>query len=162
MRRFLEFVVEHALSSPNEPLKEMIVGMELYAGQADFDPRTTAVVRVDATRLRTKLREYYSSEGANDALVIDLPKGSYSPVFREASISTPPRILLPTARSLNPLSLFSLSQILVPIPKPISATDSAKKSSTHCPPFGEFESWLAHPPLHLNTEMPMSGRLAGC
>jgi len=85
MRRFLEFVVEHALSSPNEPLKEMTVGMELYAGQAEFDPRTTAVVRVDATRLRTKLREYYGSEGARDALVIDLPKGGYSPVFREAS-----------------------------------------------------------------------------
>jgi hypothetical protein len=85
MRRFLKFVVEHALSSPDEPLKEMIVGMELYAGQGEFDPRTTAVVRVDATRLRAKLLEYYSSEGATDALVIDLPKGGYSPAFREAS-----------------------------------------------------------------------------
>ena len=85
MQRFLRFVVEHALSSPNEPLKEMIVGMELYAGQGEFDPRTTAVVRVDATRLRAKLREYYWSEGATDPLIIELPKGSYSPVFREAS-----------------------------------------------------------------------------
>jgi serine/threonine-protein kinase len=63
----------------------MIVGMTLYAGQGDFDPRTTAVVRVDATRLRAKLREYYWSEGTADSLVIDLPKGSYTPVFREAS-----------------------------------------------------------------------------
>jgi hypothetical protein len=85
MRRFLRFVVEHALSSPDEPLKEMIVGMELYAGKGEFDPRTTAVVRVDATRLRAKLLEYYSSEGVTDALVIYLPKGGYSPVFREAS-----------------------------------------------------------------------------
>jgi TolB-like protein len=85
MRRFLKFVVEHALSSPTEPLKEMIVGMELYAGQGEFDPRTTAVVRVDATRLRAKLLEYYSSEGMADALIIDLPKGGYSPAFREAS-----------------------------------------------------------------------------
>ena len=86
LRRFLEFVVEHTLSSPNEHLKEMIIGIELYAGHGEFDPRITAVVRVDATRLRTKLREYYSSEGAADALIIDLPKGSYRPVFREASI----------------------------------------------------------------------------
>jgi serine/threonine-protein kinase len=85
MRRFLKFVVEHSLSAPHEPLKEMIVGMTLYAGQGDFDPRTTAVVRVDATRLRAKLREYYWSEGTADSLVIDLPKGSYTPVFREAS-----------------------------------------------------------------------------
>ena len=86
LRRFLEFVVEHTLSSPNEHLKEMIIGIELYAGHGEFDPRITAVVRVDATRLRTKLREYYSSEGAADALIIDLPKGSYRPIFREASI----------------------------------------------------------------------------
>lgn len=86
MRRFLEFIVEHTLSSPNEPLKEMIIGIELYAAHGEFDPRITSVVRVDATRLRTKLREYYSSEGAADPLIIDLPKGSYVPVFHEASV----------------------------------------------------------------------------
>ena len=93
MRRFLEFVVEHTLSSPDEHLKEMMIGIELYAGHGEFDPRITAVVRVDASRLRTKLREYYFSEGAADPLVFDLPKGSYTPVFRKASIqvdSAPP------------------------------------------------------------------------
>lgn len=84
MRRYLKFVVEHALSAPRESLKEMTVGMALYAEKGDFDPRTTAVVRVDATRLRAKLLEYYSSNGAADSVVIDLPKGSYSPIFREA------------------------------------------------------------------------------
>src|ERR1700730_10518509 len=86
MRRFLEFVVEHTLSSPNEHLKEMMIGIELYTGHGEFDPRITAVVRVDASRVRTKLREYYLSEGAADPLIIDLPKGSYTPVFREASL----------------------------------------------------------------------------
>jgi TolB-like protein len=85
MRRYLRFIVEHALSSPNESLKEMTVGMALYAWKDDFDPRTTAVVRVDATRLRAKLLEYYSSHGAGDPIIIDLPKGSYAPIFREAS-----------------------------------------------------------------------------
>jgi hypothetical protein len=85
MRRYLRFIVEHAISSPNEPLKEMTVGMALYAGKGEFDPRTTAVVRVDATRLRAKLLEYYSSHGAADPMIIDLPKGSYTPIFRVAS-----------------------------------------------------------------------------
>jgi serine/threonine-protein kinase len=84
LRRFLEFVVEHTVSSPSEPLKEMIVGIELYAFDQKFDPRISAVVRVDATRLRAKLREYYASEGALDPLIIDVPKGSYTPVFSEA------------------------------------------------------------------------------
>jgi hypothetical protein len=38
--------------------------MELYTTHGEFDPRITSVVRVDATRLRTKLREYYAAEGA--------------------------------------------------------------------------------------------------
>jgi TolB-like protein/Tfp pilus assembly protein PilF len=106
MRRFLEFVVEHTLSSPNEHLKEIIIGIELYAGHGEFDPRITAVVRVDASRVRTKLREYYLSEGAADPLVIDLPKGSYTPVFREASIQVdPPR---PTTTSFTEPSIVVL------------------------------------------------------
>ena len=86
MRRFLEFIVEHTLRSPNEPLKEVIVGVEIYADNGDFDPRVSSVVRVDAARLRTKLREYYGEEGAVDPLMIDLPKGSYTPVFRSKAL----------------------------------------------------------------------------
>jgi TolB-like protein/Tfp pilus assembly protein PilF len=106
MRRFLEFVVEHTLSSPNEHLKEMLIGIELYAAHGEFDPRITAVVRVDASRVRTKLREYYLSEGAADPLVIDLPKGSYTPVFREASLQVEP--LRPTTASFTEPSIVVL------------------------------------------------------
>ena len=86
MRRFLEFVVERTLNFPEEPLKEIIIGSELYASDGTFDPRLNAVVRVDATRLRAKLREYYASEGVADSLIIDLPKGSYTPVFQAPSV----------------------------------------------------------------------------
>jgi TolB-like protein/Flp pilus assembly protein TadD len=89
LRRLLTFLVEKSVSSPDEPLKEIVIGTELYAPDGDFDPRLSAAVRVDATRLRTKLREYYDSEGAADAIVIELPKGSYAPVFRDSS---PPSI----------------------------------------------------------------------
>ena len=62
LRVFLKFIVGHALSSPDHPLKETTIGIELYAAHQEFDPRISAVVRVDATRLRAKLREYYVSE----------------------------------------------------------------------------------------------------
>jgi TolB-like protein/Tfp pilus assembly protein PilF len=85
MRRLLRFVGEHALSSPDQPLKEIVIGVELYASQGGFDPRLTSVVRVDAARLRTRLHEYYAAAGLSDRIVIELPKGCYVPVFREAS-----------------------------------------------------------------------------
>jgi TolB-like protein len=82
IRRFLEFTVEQAIDSPQGSLKEIVIGNELYAANGEFDPRLSAVVRVDATRLRSKLREYYDTEGSEDPLLIDLPKGTYTPVFR--------------------------------------------------------------------------------
>jgi TolB-like protein len=112
MRRFLEFVVEHTLSLPDEPLKEMVIGIELYALHQEFDPRISAVVRVDATRLRSKLREYYALEGAADRLIIDLPKGSYTPVFCESPTQpsvapSPMGISTETAIAVLPFSNLS-------------------------------------------------------
>ncbi len=106
MRRFLEFVVEHTLRTPEEPLKEVVVGLELYAAGGDFDPRISSVVRVDAARLRTKLREYYAADGAADALVIDLPKGSYTPVFRRAPVNG---VVHPAEASIVVLPFSNLS-----------------------------------------------------
>jgi hypothetical protein len=89
IRRFLEFTVEHAIESPQESLKEIVIGNALYDPNGGFDPRLSAVVRVDATRLRSKLREYYTTEGLEDALVIDLPKGTYTPVFHGERTANP-------------------------------------------------------------------------
>ena len=96
LRLFLKFIVQHALSTPEQPLKELTIGIELYAAHQEFDPRISAVVRVDATRLRAKLREYYASEGAADELIIEVPRGSYLPVF------SPDRRVKTSRRSRSP------------------------------------------------------------
>jgi TolB-like protein len=107
MRRLLKFIVDHNLQFPGEPLKEITIGANLY-DRADFDPRLTAVVRVDATRLRAKLREYYASEGANDPAVIDLPRGSYTPVLRMAtSTAGVPRLASEPSIAVLPFSNLS-------------------------------------------------------
>ncbi len=86
LRRFLSFIVEQRLAGQGHSLKESILAHELYGKGTDFDGGADPVVRVDARRLRDKLREYY--EGRSDPVVISLPKGSYVPVF-EANFATP-------------------------------------------------------------------------
>jgi serine/threonine-protein kinase len=108
MRRLLEFIVDHSLNFPGERLKEITIGANLYAAGGDFDPRLSAVVRVDATRLRTKLREYYASEGADDSVIIDLPRGSYTPVLRSAAATADaPRLTAEPSIAVLPFSNLS-------------------------------------------------------
>ncbi len=82
MARFLRFAVEESLQGNGGRLKEIVIGAEVFDRGADYDPRLDPIVRVEARRLRAKLLAYYESEGKNDALVIEFPKGTYQPVFR--------------------------------------------------------------------------------
>jgi Tol biopolymer transport system component len=95
LRRFLSFIVEQRLAGQGHTLKESVLAHELYGKGTDFDGGTDPVVRVDARRLRDKLREFY--EGRSDPVVISLPKGGYAPVF-EAN----PAALVHTARPAAP------------------------------------------------------------
>ena len=83
LRRFLSFIVEQRLAGQGHALKESVLAHELYGKGTDFDGGADPVVRVDARRLRDKLREYY--EGRSDPVVISLPKGSYVPTFAPIS-----------------------------------------------------------------------------
>src|ERR1041384_7882368 len=79
--KFLRFVVEETLAGRS--LKEYVVGTEVFGRPQSFDPRVDAVVRVEAVKLRAKLREWASSAGRDSAVAIDVPKGSYTAVFSE-------------------------------------------------------------------------------
>jgi Tol biopolymer transport system component len=77
---FLKFVVEQTLDGHGHELKEQVLATELYSKGPDFSTAADPIVRVDARRLRDKLREYYAS-APHHAVVISMPKGSYTPVF---------------------------------------------------------------------------------
>jgi hypothetical protein len=81
LKAFLRFVVLRAVDHHESQLKEYTIATEVFGRNNAYDPRTDSVVRVQAGRLRTKLHEYYATEGLHDRVVIDLPKGHYTPSF---------------------------------------------------------------------------------
>jgi hypothetical protein len=81
LKAFLRFVVEKTVADEGVLLKEYTIATEVFGRNGDYDPRIDSVVRVQAGRLRTKLQEYYTTEGKGDPVIIDLPKGHYHPVF---------------------------------------------------------------------------------
>jgi TolB-like protein/Tfp pilus assembly protein PilF len=85
---FLRFIVESTLSGQGNQIKEYLIGVEVFRRPPGYDPKADPVVRIEAGRLRKKLAEYYSRSGADDRIVIELPKGGYVPVFRPAPLRT--------------------------------------------------------------------------
>jgi TolB-like protein len=102
LSRFLRFLIERRLAGHDDQLKESVIGVEVFGRQPDFDPRHDAIVRTEASRLRARLAEYYLGKGSGDTLIVELPKGGYVPVIRQAN--APPRKPAPLLSRLTMLT----------------------------------------------------------
>ena len=101
---FLRYVVERSLTDAPAPLKEFSIAIDVFSRGHDYDPAIDATVRVEAGRLRSRLREYYDEEGSHDPVYIDVPKGGYYPTFafRNGNIGTAKEVPL-TAEKVQPI-----------------------------------------------------------
>jgi hypothetical protein len=82
LMQLLDFVVQATVNGESEYLKETTIGVFVFGRRPDYDPKADTIVRSQAWRLRAKLRKYYAYEGAQDRVIIDLPRGHYIPIFR--------------------------------------------------------------------------------
>ncbi|HUB83996.1 MAG TPA: hypothetical protein VMB03_34610 [Bryobacteraceae bacterium] len=86
--RLLRYLANRAIQEPGATIREHEIAAEVF-GRVPFDPRLDSTVRVNVTRLRAKLIEYYGGAGAEDPVVVDLPKGSYAVVFQKHAAEEP-------------------------------------------------------------------------
>jgi len=132
-------LASHALDFPGEPLKEYKIATEVFGRSSDFDPQLDSIIRVQAGRLRSKLSKYYETEGANDPIVVELPKGSYVLSFHHHGKATLKldgnrsseqvhQEARPTRRILN-TALVALSIVLVLSIAAIARLTTFRKSS---------------------------------
>jgi eukaryotic-like serine/threonine-protein kinase len=98
LRRFLRYLVERALAGQAGELKEYAIGLDVFDRDASYDPRVDSTVRVHAGKLRDRLREYYLSAGKESPVRIDIPKGTYAPVFAFPGTPKPPETRGPVPR----------------------------------------------------------------
>lgn len=79
--KLLRYLAEQSLQNPGSAVKEYQIATEVLGRPADFDPHLDSAIRVQAGRLRVKLAEYYATEGDQDPIVVELPKGTYTVAF---------------------------------------------------------------------------------
>ena len=97
LREMLLYLTDRVLRSPGAAIHEQEIGQAVFGRSPDYDTSQDSLVRVHASNLRRRLAEYFSGEGAAEPIVLDLPPGSYAPVFRkrpvvlEQPLPEPPR-----------------------------------------------------------------------
>src|ERR1700722_3933256 len=85
-RNLLQYLAEKSLSGTADSLKEYTVGLDVFAKPESYDPRQESVVRMHVGRLRQKLADYYRSEGVDDPIFVDVPKGGFKVTFETREV----------------------------------------------------------------------------
>ncbi len=89
MRALLAYVGQRALEEGCEQLHEQEIGTEVFGRAPGYDTSTDNIVRVNATELRKRIESYFETEGLNEPLTVEIPRGSYIPVFRYRPVESP-------------------------------------------------------------------------
>lgn len=108
--KLLRYLAEHSLDHPGIAMKEYQIATEVLGRPTGFDPQSDSTVRVQAGRLRVKLAEYYTHEGVDDPIRVELPKGSYALTFH-AQPTRPGLSLIPPLPAESPQKAPDLPMI---------------------------------------------------
>lgn len=157
LRDLLRFLVARSLRQPDGNLKEYVIGTEVFGKPESFDPRADPIVRVQAARLRAKLKTYYQTDGRDDRVEIKLLAGSYVPVFaprdpeREAAaqqsrgtrpaVAVCPFIRLGRARSLRRYAQGLTAELIYALAK-IDSLRIVLRSDGQAPGGHNGAAWL--------------------
>jgi hypothetical protein len=114
LRDLLQYITEQTIRGCGHELTEQHIGEAIFHKPAGYTPLEDSSVRVHARQLRLKLHEYFDGVGREEALIVEIPKGTYAPVFRVAkgveTVRTP--VLAPTQATTPKLNRAALPWML--------------------------------------------------
>jgi hypothetical protein len=109
-QRFLQLICEAYINGREDKLNEYLIGCEVYDRDETYNPALDPIVRVGAHGLRKKLQSYYKNDGKDDELILEIPVGSYIPIFTRriqppepivSTTDTTPTVLSPESGEKN-------------------------------------------------------------
>lgn len=116
LRRLLRFLAERTAAGDADQLKEYTIGVDGLGKPATYDTHHDAAVRIQVGRLRQKLAEYYHTEGKNDTLIIELPKGQFKLICEPRPLPELAAIDVPLGDNrwrLSAMAFAALSAVLL-------------------------------------------------
>lgn len=137
LQKFLRYVVAESRAGRSEALKEYAIGVEVFGRGPTFDPRLDPIVRVEARRLRGKLKAYYAAAGLADTVRIDMPTGGYEVMLRTvppAPAGGHPAVAAPASAPAEPPIAPSPSPPVEPAPLTMPRTGDPESAWWRPPP----------------------------
>src|SRR5262245_8019611 len=110
-RKFVQLICDYHLAGRAKEINEHLIGLEVYERSDRYSPAEDPVVRVAAHDVRKRLEQYYLHEGRNDEIRLEIPVGSYEPVFKLASDC-------PAEIETHPAGAYALAAIQDRSPRP--------------------------------------------
>jgi hypothetical protein len=87
--KLLLYVCRMTVADRVHEINEQRIGVEVFGRAPNYDPAVDGIVRSHATRLRHRLELYFSGEGLQEPLRIEIPRGGYVPRFYAAQREMP-------------------------------------------------------------------------
>lgn len=112
----LRHIATETIEGRGDRLKEFSLAVDVFGRPATFDPRTDSIVRVQASRLRSQLADYYAREGAAETVRVEIPAGGYLATFTRIT----PK---PKGVKVSPPPAPDVTAGEPPLEKPVSAPD---------------------------------------
>src|SRR6204780_1551274 len=88
LANLLKYICERHFDGDTGTIKEYSIATDVFGRGQSFDQATDSIVRVEAFRLRKKLREFYEGEGGDQLIEIVVATGHYRPEFVDRSPGT--------------------------------------------------------------------------
>jgi hypothetical protein len=124
LSRFLRYIVEETLAGRSAEIREYTLGVHVFDRGEDFNPRLDPIVRVQARNLRSRVAKYYEGPGAQDPIRIELPKGTYVPIFQRTGVEPEPPVAEAAAAAAAsqpaPVEVSPFATSVMPVPPPRS------------------------------------------
>jgi hypothetical protein len=105
LRDLLSFLAERTLHGRTQELSEHRIGSEVFGKAQDYSVVEDSSVRVHVRQLRLKLHEYFDGEGRGEPVVVEIPKGAYTTLFRTVKHET---VAQPAATGIGVKPWFQL------------------------------------------------------
>src|SRR5580658_7451913 len=114
----LAYTVDQTLRGNASELKERSIGIEVFGRSPSYDANADPVVRITAGEVRKRLMQYYYDSAHDGELVIELPSGSYVPLFRAPEPAPQPELLAPIPEPiLQPAFDTSTTMVVRQVPR---------------------------------------------